>query len=202
MTNDLLQNLIHDVAIDWLLDNPNLADGENDLANLLSFALSGIKKSYENDEALTEKAVSRISSDTKLMSRKMFASIGFTTADTASCIVLSTAAWLMFHLRKSKATEYAMLIFGKAADMSPEYYDSHNFLELLSDYEDEAMRIIDLALSRGDTTKLIGITGKTTEPMDESKRPVYQIKCESGSNPTFYNDPTFRAEGDLITSAK
>lgn len=201
MTNDIVRNFIHDVAIDWLMENPKIDGGETVIENLLAATLSSIKKTYKSDKSEVEKSVSRISSDIRLTCRQLFADRNFVTADTACCIVLATSAWLVFHLRKSVATEYAMLLFGKAADIAPEYYDSHDFLELLGDYEENAIGIMTDILADDNNAKVLRLTNKKTE-LEESKRPIYNINCETGSSPSFYNDSTFRAEGDLVTTAK
>lgn len=130
-------------AIDWITDNHDqvLKKGISEVAKLVAETLEHVKSIIGKDTDVA-KAVDRMAKDIRLSSYERFPDAADKTADTASCIALAVSAWLIEKLPSVRSTDIAMNLFGRAADIDSAYYDSHDFMSILEDYDDEAETFI------------------------------------------------------------
>lgn len=191
---DFLNKVCRYPAIDWITDNRSqvLKNGAAGVARLVAEALRQVKSDLGKDTDAA-KAADRLAKDVRLSSYSRFPNVSDKVADTASCIALAVAAWLVEKLPSVRATDMAMNLFGRAADMDGEYYDRHDFMSILDDYDDEGEAFINDFVDSDDDA----FEEETTEEDDAPKETYtnkYSNNFEAGSNPIVLQDAKIKID--------
>lgn len=139
---ELLDKVTHVVAVNWIIENVQIKDAERFMADTVRQTLARAVDSLLNDDADLSVIADEMARDVLLNCRIQFAEKGKTVASSVACIVLISTAWLVFQLHKVAATELAMRLFGNAADDDGTYYDSMDFMTLLSPYEKDGGKVM------------------------------------------------------------
>lgn len=198
--------MTRDIATDWLVANPKVNQAEELLASLTEKEAAQAMQSLQADIPASQ-AAKKLRDDARLELRTPLADCEPQAAQTAACIVLTMTAWLVSQIRNNvSATELAMHLFGLAADLDGEYYDSCGFIEKFSYYEKDAERVL-TDIGNGRTLTL---TQNKRLPQDDKytledfraleervanlekipMKVIYNQQFQSGSNSTVTNSPT------------
>lgn len=185
---DFLNKISFDSTIDWITDNHSqvLKNGVSEVAKLVAETLRQVKSILDKDTDVT-KSVDKIAKIIRLSSYEHFPNAKDNVADTASCIALAVSAWLVEKLSSIRSTDIAMNLFGKAADLDKTFYDSHDFMSILEEYDDEAEAFINNFMDSDED----GFTEEIKKEDDSPKETYtnkYNNNFEKGSNPIILQD--------------
>lgn len=187
---DFITRVCHYPSLDWVTANiasfRQLQNADQNIAGMVSEILASVKSMLGKDIS-ARKVADRISGDTRLSAYKRFDYAPNKVADTASCIALAVSAWLVEKLQSVRSTDIAMNLFGRAADIDSAYYDSHDFMSILEDYDDEAETFINDFMDSDEDA-----FGEEIKEEDDSPKETYTNKYnnnfEVGSNPIILQD--------------